>query len=96
MYLTFDDAFTALAEESYYRELFNGTYTNPDGCAIRATHFISARDNNYALVNKHFGGGSQNILKILKLNSCIESKYQYFQVNKYFYMGHEVAAHSIT
>lgn len=50
VYLSFDDAFTALAEQNYYRELFNGTFTNPDGCAIRATHYISARSNNYALV----------------------------------------------
>ena len=72
VYLTFDDAFTALAEESYYRELFNGTYTNPDGCAIRATHFISARDNNYALVNKHFGGG----VKMYTKNSKTKQLYR--------------------
>ena len=41
VYLTFDDGFTAQAEEQFYRGLFDGTYTNPNGCAIRATHFIS-------------------------------------------------------
>ena len=52
MYLTFDDALTTLAEQNYYQGLFDGTFTNPDGCAIRATHFISARSNNYAMVRK--------------------------------------------
>ena len=50
VYLTFDDAFTALAEEKYYRGLFNGTFKNPDGCNIRATHFVSARSDDYSLV----------------------------------------------
>jgi len=54
VYLTFDDAFTALSESTYYRELFNGTFVNPDGCAIRATHFVSARSNDYSLVNQYF------------------------------------------
>ena len=52
VYLTFDDALTALAEELYHRGIFNGTYKNPDGCAIRGTHFISARANDYSLVSK--------------------------------------------
>ena len=41
VYLTFDDAFTAQAEEQFYRSLFDGTYKNPNGCDIRATHFIT-------------------------------------------------------
>ena len=41
VYMTFDDAFTAQAEEQFYRSLFDGTFTNPNGCAIRATHFIT-------------------------------------------------------
>ncbi len=35
VYLTYDDAFSALTESDFYRTLFDGTYTNPDGCAIR-------------------------------------------------------------
>ena len=53
MYLTFDDALTALAEENYHQGIFNGTFTNPDGCAIRGTHFISARANDYSLVSNN-------------------------------------------
>ena len=41
VYLTYDDAFTAQAEEQFYRSLFDGTFKNPNGCAIRATHFIT-------------------------------------------------------
>ena len=65
VYLTFDDAFTAIAEEQFYRILFNGTYTNPNGCAIRATHFLTQSYTDYSLVNR------------------------------YWHMGHEMAAHSI-
>jgi len=66
VYLTFDDAFTAIAEEQFYRGLFNGTYRNPNGCAIRATHYITQSYTDYSLVNR------------------------------YWHMGHEMAAHSIT
>ena len=43
---------TALADDLYYKGLFDGSLTNPDGCAIRATHFVSARSNDYTLVSK--------------------------------------------
>ena len=51
VYVTFDDAFTALAEQTYYRPLFDGSLKNPDGCPIRATHFLSARSMDYSLVS---------------------------------------------
>merc|ERR1719242_295322 len=41
VYLTFDDGFTALAEEQFYRPLFDGTYKNPNNCSIRATHLVA-------------------------------------------------------
>ena len=41
VYMTFDDAFSDQAESQFYRTLFDGTYKNPNGCAIRATHFIT-------------------------------------------------------
>ena len=74
VYLTFDDALTALAEELYHRGIFNGTFKNPDGCAIRGTHFISARANDYSLVSKHlyYNSRSTAIRYILtKLRSSI-------------------------
>ena len=45
---------TALADDLYYKGLFDGSLTNPDGCAIRATHFVSARSNDYTLVSENY------------------------------------------
>jgi len=59
VYLTFDDAFTAIAEEQFYRVLFNGTYTNPNGCAIRATHFVTQSYTDYSLVNQYWHKGHE-------------------------------------
>ena len=50
VYITFDDAVRQLDDDLYMDQLFNGTFTNPDGCPIRATHFVSARANDYSLV----------------------------------------------
>merc|ERR1711936_1306454 len=59
VYLTFDDAFTAIAEEDFYRVLFNGTYKNPNGCNIRATHFITQSYTDYELVNRYWHKGHE-------------------------------------
>jgi len=71
VYLTYDDAFSAYTEENFYRSIFDSndtdtTFTNPDGCRIRATHFVSAMYTDY------------------------------FWVNHYRNLGHEMASHSIT
>jgi len=66
VYLTFDDAFTAIAEQEFYSNLFDGSYTNPNDCAIRATHFLTQSYTDYSLVNR------------------------------YWHLGHEMAAHSIS
>jgi len=61
VYLTFDDALTAQASSQFYDELF-GTPTehnnsNPNGCALRATHYVTHQYTDYSLVNRwwHFG-----------------------------------------
>jgi len=59
VYLTYDDAFSALTESDFYRTLFDGTYTNPDGCAIRATHYLTAQYTDYSLVNKYWKMGHE-------------------------------------
>merc|ERR1711887_425616 len=59
VYLTFDDAFTAVAEEDFYRVLFNGTYKNPNNCSIRATHFITQSYTDYELVNRYWHKGHE-------------------------------------
>ena len=57
VYLTFDDGMTKLFDDTYYSELFmadvNGDYkyTNPNGCPIRATFFVSALANDFHVVN---------------------------------------------
>ena len=81
VYITYDDAFTAQAEEQFYRGLFDGTYTNPNGCAIRATHFITM----------------VNLFNFNKVYQRIFQSYtDYSLVNQYWHKGHEIAAHSIT
>lgn len=59
VYLTFDDAFTAYAEENFYRTLFDGSLTNPNGCAIRATHFLTHAYTDYSLVNRYWHLGHE-------------------------------------
>lgn len=54
LYLTYDDAFTQIAETDFYRGLFNGTFKNPDGNAIRATHFLTHSYTDYTLVNQYW------------------------------------------
>jgi len=59
VYLTFDDAFTAIAEELFYRDLFDGSVTNPNGCAIKATHFMTHAYTDYSLANKYWKMGHE-------------------------------------
>jgi len=59
VYLTFDDGFTAIAEQNYYSKIFDGTYTNPNGCAIRATHYLTQTSTDYSLVNKYWHMGHE-------------------------------------
>jgi len=58
VYLTYDDAFTAQAEQNYYSHIFN-TYKNPDGNFVRATHFVSAQYTDYTLVHKYWAKGHE-------------------------------------
>merc|ERR1712193_126031 len=61
VYLTFDDALTAQASSLYYDELFGRptehNNSNPNGCALRATHFVTHQYTDYSLVNRwwHYG-----------------------------------------
>jgi len=59
IYLTYDDAFTAYAEENYYRGIFDGTFKNPDGNTIRATHFLTAQYTDYTLVHDYWAMGHE-------------------------------------
>jgi hypothetical protein len=50
MLQTFDDGFTKLAMDNYYSKIFDGQYKNPNGCPIRATHFLTHQSTDYSLV----------------------------------------------
>merc|ERR1712038_885276 len=57
--LTFDDALTQLLHTEYFTQLFDGTYSNPNGCPIRATFFLTHESNDYTLVNKYYSEGHE-------------------------------------
>jgi len=67
VYLTFDDAMTGEFDKNFYEELFmpnisnNGDYkyTNPNGCPIRSTFFVTAKSNEYPVTNKYWRNGHE-------------------------------------
>lgn len=63
VYLTFDDALRADASREYYDALFgtptNHSNSNPNGCAIRASHFITHQSTDYSLVNRWWNYGHE-------------------------------------
>ena len=96
VYLTFDDAMTKEFDDLYYTELFmpnddgDYKYTNPNGCPIKATFFVSAKSNQYDIVRISYRFYVvHNIEKMIYDNL-------FFQTNKYWRYKHEIASHSIT
>ena len=61
VYLTFDDAMTELASSGYYEGVFGDDteFLNPNGCPIRATHFLTHEYCDYSLVNKWWARGHE-------------------------------------
>jgi len=63
VYLTFDDALSREAATKFYEELFgtptNHKFSNPNGCALRATHYITHSYTDYSLVNKYWHYGHE-------------------------------------
>merc|ERR1712243_523946 len=64
VYLTFDDALTKTASDQFYEKLFGKSatdfpFSNPNGCAIRATHFVTHSYTDYSLVNKYWHMGHE-------------------------------------
>ncbi len=59
MYLTFDDALTELHHTEYFGQLFDGQFTNPNNCPIRATFFLTHQSNDYTLTNLYYSQGHE-------------------------------------
>jgi len=63
VYLTFDDALTAQASSQFYHELFGRpsehNNSNPNGCALRATHYVTHQYTDYSLVNRWWRFGHE-------------------------------------
>jgi len=59
IYMSYDDAFTGYAESNYYSGIFDGTFKNPDGGDIRATHFLTAQYTDYTLVHDYWAMGHE-------------------------------------
>ena len=75
VYLTFDDGMTQLFDDNYYSELFmqddvtgDYKYTNPNGCPIRATFFVSALANDFHVVNALLRKLTKNNKKLLNID----------------------------
>jgi len=59
VYLTFDDGLTGQASDQFYTPIFNGSITNPNGCNIGATHYITHSYTDYSLVNHYWHMGHE-------------------------------------
>ena len=57
VYLTFDDGLNKLFDDQYYGQIFmpdandKYKYTNPNGCPVKATFFVTAKNNDYQTVS---------------------------------------------
>lgn len=56
--ITFDDSVHA-GNEYYFKELFGKNRTNPNGCPIRGTFYVSHDWTDYSIVNKLFNEGHE-------------------------------------
>lgn len=59
IYLSYDDAITGLASDNYYGGIFNGTFNNPNGCPVRATHFLTHQSTDYTLAHQYWSQGHE-------------------------------------
>ncbi|XP_033749592.1 LOW QUALITY PROTEIN: uncharacterized protein LOC117334215 [Pecten maximus] len=58
VFFTFDDAITPYVA-NFYRELFDSNRTNPNGCPIKMTLFVSHANTVYSLVNEFYKKGME-------------------------------------
>ncbi|KAK9882990.1 hypothetical protein WA026_001205 [Henosepilachna vigintioctopunctata] len=57
--VTFDDAVNSENWDIYTRELFTSDRTNPNGCPLKATFFVSHQYNNYQMIQKLWNLGHE-------------------------------------
>lgn len=57
VFLTFDDAISDWMIPTY-QEIF-GNRTNPNGCPIKATFYVTHENTNYRLVNEFYNKGHE-------------------------------------
>lgn len=57
--LTFDDAINYDNWELYTKHIFKTNRTNPNGCPIRSTFFVSHQYNNYQQTQKMWNNGHE-------------------------------------
>lgn len=57
--LTFDDAINFENWEMYTQKLFTADRTNPNGCPISATFYVSHQYTNYQQVQKMWNKGHE-------------------------------------
>ncbi|OWF54209.1 uncharacterized protein LOC110445427 [Mizuhopecten yessoensis] len=58
VFFTFDDAITPTVA-NFYRELFDSNRTNPNGCPIKMTLFVSHANTVYSLVREFYRKGME-------------------------------------
>lgn len=58
MLITFDDAVSEL-NKVYYDELFQANRTNPNGCPISATFYVSHEWTDYSMVQNLYVAGHE-------------------------------------
>lgn len=68
--LTFDDAVTSLNFE-YYKQIFDDR-TNPDGCPIQGTFFVSHEYTDYSKVHELWSRGHEIALHSITHNPLVE------------------------
>ncbi|BFZ10641.1 hypothetical protein BsWGS_13680 [Bradybaena similaris] len=56
--LTFDDSIN-IQNVNFYKELFNGSLKNPNGCPVKSTFFVSGDNSDYQMVKKLFKQGHE-------------------------------------
>ena len=59
IYLSFLEEMTKSSHENYLSLMFDGQYLNPNLCPIRATHYVTAYNNDYTVVNDYYHRGHE-------------------------------------